>query len=91
MLIIDEIGRTKFGDWEQNWMSHVINRRYEDLLPSVLISNKHLKEDCPQGETGCPDCIQKWVGDDILSRIIENGVTLEFTGEDYRERIGRKA
>jgi DNA replication protein DnaC len=26
------------------------------------------------------------VGNDILSRIIENGVVLEFTGEDYRER-----
>jgi DNA replication protein DnaC len=90
MLIIDEIGRTKGGDWELNWLSHVINRRYEDLLPTVLMSNKHRKESCPQGEAGCPDCIQKWVGDDILSRIIENGVVLEFTGEDYRERIREK-
>jgi DNA replication protein DnaC len=86
MLVIDEIGRTKGGDWELNWLSHVINRRYEDLLPLVLISNKHLKEDCPQGKTGCPDCMQNWVGNDILSRIIENGVLLEFTGEDYREK-----
>jgi hypothetical protein len=51
------------------------------------MSNKHQKEFCPQGESGCPDCIQKWVGNDILSRIIESGVILEFTGEDYRERI----
>jgi DNA replication protein DnaC len=86
MLVIDEIGRTKGGDWELNWLSHVINRRYEDLLPLVLISNKHLKEDCLRGETGCPDCLQNWVGNDILSRIIDNGVLLEFTGEDYRER-----
>jgi DNA replication protein DnaC len=86
MLIIDEIGRTKFGDWEQNWMSHVINRRYEDILPLVLISNKHLKESCPKGKAGCPDCIQNWVGNDVLSRIIDCGLILEFTGEDYRER-----
>jgi DNA replication protein DnaC len=90
MLVIDEIGRTKGGDWELNWLSHVINRRYEDLLPTVLMSNKHRKESCPQGETGCSDCIQNWVGDDILSRIIENGVVLNFTGEDYRERIREK-
>jgi DNA replication protein DnaC len=86
MLVIDEIGRTKGGDWELNWLSHVINRRYEDLLPTVLMSNKHRKESCPRGEAGCPDCIQNWVGNDILSRIIENGVVLEFTGDDYRER-----
>jgi DNA replication protein DnaC len=90
MLVIDEIGRTKGGDWELNWLSHVINRRYEDLLPTVLMSNKHRKESCPQGKAGCSDCIQKWVGNDIVSRIIENGVVLEFTGEDYRERIKQK-
>jgi DNA replication protein DnaC len=87
MLVIDEIGRTKGGEWEQNWLSHVINRRYEDFLPLVLVSNKHLKDSCPQGEQGCPDCIQYWIGDDILSRIIERGVVLDFTGEDYRQRI----
>jgi DNA replication protein DnaC len=86
MLVIDEIGRTKGGNWELNWLSHVINRRYEDLLPTVLMSNKHQKESCPRGEAGCDDCIQKWVGNDILSRIIENGVVLEFTGDDYREK-----
>jgi DNA replication protein DnaC len=90
MLVIDEIGRTKGGDWELNWLSHVINRRYEDILPTILMSNKHRKESCPQGETGCPDCIQNWVGNDILSRIIENGLIMEFTGEDYRERIREK-
>jgi DNA replication protein DnaC len=90
MLVIDEIGRTKGGDWELNWLSHVINRRYEDLLPTVLMSNKHRKESCPRGETGCPDCIQNWVGNDILSRIIENGVILNFTGEDYRRLIREK-
>jgi DNA replication protein DnaC len=87
MLVIDEIGRTKGGDWELNWLSHVINRRYEDLLPTVLMSNKHRKKSCPRGDAGCPDCIENWVGNDILSRIIESGVVLEFTGEDYRQRI----
>ena len=82
MLVIDEIGRTKGGQWEENWLSYVIDKRHEDLLPMILISNKHLKEDCPTG--GCPDCLQNWVGNDILSRIIEDGLIMEFTGEDYR-------
>jgi DNA replication protein DnaC len=84
MLVIDEIGRTKRSEWEENWMSHVINKRHENLMPLILMSNKHLKEDCPSG--GCSDCIQNWVGNDVLSRIIEDGLIMEFTGEDYRQR-----
>ena len=83
-LVIDEIGKTKGGEWEENWMSHVINKRYGNFRPTVLISEKHLKEHCPRGEAGCPDCIQQWVGNDVLSRIIEIGLVMEFTGEDYR-------
>jgi DNA replication protein DnaC len=83
-LVIDEIGRTKSGDWELNWFSHVINKRYGNCRPTVLISNKHRKESCPRGEAGCPDCLQNWVGNDVLSRIIETGLVMEFTGGDYR-------
>jgi DNA replication protein DnaC len=85
-LVIDEIGRTKSADWELNWLSHVINKRYGNCRPTVLISNKHLKDDCPRGDAGCPDCLQNWVGNDVLSRIIEIGLVMEFTGEDYRSK-----
>lgn len=86
MLIIDEIGRTKGGQWEENWMSYVINKRHENCMPIVFISNKHLKEDCSFGIGGCSDCLQNWVGNDILSRIIEDGLIMEFTGDDYRQK-----
>jgi DNA replication protein DnaC len=87
VLAIDEIGRTKGGKWEEDWLSYVINKRHENLMPLILISNKHLKESCPAGSGGCPDCLQNWIGNDILSRIIEDGLIMEFTGADYRERI----
>jgi DNA replication protein DnaC len=86
MLVIDEIGRTKGGRWEENWLSYVIDERHQNFMPLILISNKHLKEDCPTGE-GCPDCLQNWVGNDVLSRIIEDGLIMEFTGEDYRQKM----
>jgi DNA replication protein DnaC len=86
MLVIDEIGRTKGGEWEENWLSYVIDKRHKNLMPLVLISNCHLRENCPDGG-GCPKCIQNYLGNDILSRIIEDGVVLNFTGEDYRRRI----
>jgi DNA replication protein DnaC len=89
MLIIDEIGRTKGGDWELNWLSHVVDQRHKNLMPFVLMSNNHLKENCPEGG-GCPKCIEGRLGNDILSRIIEDGVVLNFTGDDYRRRIREK-
>ncbi len=84
MLIIDEIGRSKASEHELNWLSYVIDKRHENYMPLVLISNKHLKDNCPQN--GCADCLQNFMGNDILSRITENGLIMEFTGEDYREK-----
>ncbi|GMO51772.1 MAG: ATP-binding protein [Treponemataceae bacterium] len=84
MLVIDEIGRSKASDFELNWLSYVIDKRHENYRPLVLISNKHLKDDCPHG--GCPDCLQNFMGNDILSRITENGLIMEFTGDDYRRK-----
>jgi DNA replication protein DnaC len=89
MLAIDEIGRTKGGDWELNWLSHVIDQRHKNLMPFVLMSNNHLKENCPEGG-GCAKCIEGRLGNDILSRIREDGAVLSFTGEDYRYRLREK-
>ena len=82
LLVIDEIGRTKGNDWELNWLSHIINKRHENLLPLVLISNRHLGGDCP--ENGCPNCIEKYFENDVISRIVEDGVVMKFNGDDYR-------
>jgi DNA replication protein DnaC len=86
MLVIDEIGRSKASDFELNWLSYVIDKRHENYRPLVLISNKHERDDCPRGAGGCPDCFQNFMGNDILSRITENGLIMEFTGDDYRHK-----
>lgn len=93
VLVIDEIGRHKTGAWEMNFLSYVINKRHENLMPAVFISNKHLGEDCRRGAAGCPDCLDNFLGSDVLSRIIEDGEIMYFTGEDYRYKrrlTGRK-
>jgi DNA replication protein DnaC len=90
MLIIDEIGRSKGESWELNWMSHIINKRHENMMPLVLISNRHLRHDCPQGEAGCEKCLEKFFDNDVISRIVEDGIVLRFTGADYRRRTGEE-
>jgi DNA replication protein DnaC len=82
LLVINEIGKHKPGEWELNFISYIINKRYENMKPVILISNTHLKENCPQ--KGCDKCLENYIGNDVISRIIEGGEIMLFTGTDYR-------
>jgi len=79
LLVINEIGRHKTGEWELNFLSHIVNKRYQNMMPIIFVSNKHLIDNCK-----CGDCLQNYIGNDIVSRIIEGGEIMIFTGEDYR-------
>jgi DNA replication protein DnaC len=83
LLVINEIGRHKVeNEWTLNFLSNIVDKRYQNFMPTILVSNYHLFDDCP--EKGCKKCLQNYLGDDILSRIIESGEIIHFTGEDYR-------
>jgi DNA replication protein DnaC len=84
LLVIDEIGRTKGGDAEQNWLSYLIDKRHNRGLPLILISNKHTRKTCESN--GCADCLENYIGEDIMSRLNQGGALLKFSGEDYRKR-----
>ena len=76
LLVIDEIGlQVGNGEADQSLINEVIDRRYSNNLPSVLISN------C------LPEDLSKWVGHRVVSRLQENGgKTVVMFGEDYRLR-----
>jgi DNA replication protein DnaC len=84
LLVIDEVGRTKGSDTELNWLSYIIDKRTASFLPSIILSNKHLSVDCEK--YGCPDCVDNYFGEDIISRLQEHGSIIRFEGEDYRAR-----
>jgi DNA replication protein DnaC len=88
LVVINEIGKHKIGDWEMNFLSYIINKRYENMMPIVLISNGHLRDNCPKA--GCPECFQNYFGNDVISRILEAGEIMLFTGEDYRMKLREK-
>jgi hypothetical protein len=54
----------------------------------MLIANGHLMEDCRESKKPCPKCLEHHLTADILSRIIEAGVVMKFTGADYRHKLG---
>ncbi len=84
LLVIDEVGRTKGSDAETNWLSYIIDKRHVRRLPLILITNKHIRKACP--EKGCGDCLENYIGNDIMSRFNEDGAVVNFTGEDYRRK-----
>lgn len=84
LLVIDEIGRTKGSDTETNWLSYIIDKRNARRLPIILISNKHVRKNCP--ESGCPNCLENYLSEDIMSRLVDGGVLLRFDGEDWRRK-----
>jgi DNA replication protein DnaC len=86
ILVIDEIGRTKGSSSELDWISYVINTRHENMLPLILISNRHMKKDCPEGKDGCDKDLERFFDNDVISRIIEDGILMKFTGTDYRHK-----
>lgn len=61
LLIIDEIGATKQTEFEQATLFNVINGRYEQQRPTLIISNL------------MPDELEKALGDRVMDRLRENG------------------
>jgi DNA replication protein DnaC len=87
LLIIDELDKAKESEAKNNWMSHIIGKRYNNMLPAVLVANGHLQEDCKKTRKPCPRCIEYHLENDVLSRIFEDGILLKFNSPDYRYTI----
>jgi DNA replication protein DnaC len=87
LLVIDEVEKIKDSESKQHWLSHVVGKRYDRMLPMIFIANCHRQKDCRQRERPCPRCLEYHLENDVLSRIIEDGIIMDFTGGDYREKI----
>lgn len=72
MLVIDEIGRSMSQEKEDSLLNYILRRRYENMLPTVLISNLS------------KDVLLKKLGEAVLDRLKETCISLEFEGESYR-------
>src|SRR5690606_40257370 len=53
LLVIDEVGATKPTEFEQATLFHVINSRYEQMRPTVVISNLDPHELPEIGRASC--------------------------------------
>lgn len=72
LLIIDEVGVQAGSENERNILFDIINGRYEEMKPTIMISNLTMEK------------FTEAVGQRIASRIQHNGLLLPFTWSDYR-------
>jgi DNA replication protein DnaC len=71
-LVIDEIGRASNPAAEKAILYYLMNKRYNENRPTVLITNFTDKE------------LAAYVGSALIDRIAEKRVRVEFTGPSYR-------
>ena len=86
VLAIDEIGRQFGSESERNWLSYVIDERYEDNRPTILISNLKLMRDCSEEEKTGGLYIEKYLGKDSVSRLVECADIITIQGSDWRRK-----
>lgn len=77
LLVIDEIGMQYGTESEQNHLFDVLDRRYRDMMPTILLTN--------QNKEG----FRQYVGDRIYDRMTECARWVPFAWESYRP-IARK-
>lgn len=61
LLVIDEVGCQKGSEYELSLLHNIIDRRYQAVLPTVLISNLNA------------DGLRGYIGDRALDRLRQNG------------------
>lgn len=72
-LVIDEIGKRELQDWQKIQIEELISYRYNEMLPTVFITNLNESE------------FKKFVGDRISDRMRDNSVIrVSLTGESIR-------
>lgn len=77
VLFIDDIGAEKMTDWVLETFYLIINKRYEERLPTVFTSNCTIAE------------LAERIGDRSASRIVESCEIVELSGQDRRLKKSR--
>ena len=73
LLVIDEFQERGETDWENRMITTIIDRRYADNLPTILIANLEVGE------------IEQRISDSVISRINESGGVIRCHCKSFRE------
>jgi len=74
LLVIDEFQERGETAWENRILTTIIDRRYADNLPTIIIGNIELKD------------IHRHASDSIISRLNECGGIIDCKNNSFREK-----
>ena len=76
ILILDEIGKRKLIDWQMIQLEELLSHRFNEMLPTIYISNLTDKE------------FKTFVGDRLADRFKESKIKrFAFSGESFRRDL----
>ena len=73
LLVIDEIQERSESGWEDRLLTHIIDKRYGAMLPTIVIANLSKSE------------LMKTLGESIASRLTETGSVVTIDGPSHRK------
>ena len=77
VLCIDEIGKRELQDWQKIQLEELISHRYNEMLPTIFITNMNEKQ------------FKAFVGDRVVDRLRDNNVQrLVMSGDSLRGQHG---
>lgn len=75
VIIIDDLGVEKASEWVKETFYRIINKRYDEVLPTIITSNLSLDE------------LADRLGDRVASRITESCDIIKLEGDDRRIKL----
>lgn len=72
LLVLDEVGVQSGSNHEHMTLFEIVNRRYENVLPTIVISNLGVKE------------LSEAIGERLVDRLREHGAAMAFKWGSYR-------
>lgn len=74
LLILDDLGAAKSSEWTEELTYRLVNRRYNDMLPTLITTNLRITD------------LRDAVGDRVASRLAEMTTRVILGGTDRRRR-----
>ena len=85
ILVIDEMGKGKSSEWEQNILDQLISKRYNSSKKTLVTTNFIASEFLPKRSAGKTEILEDRVGERIASRLYEMCTPFFIKGSDYRK------
>ena len=66
VLVLDDLGAERMTGWVEETLYLIINERYMQRRPTIITTNKSVRE----GDPANPDLLMDWIGERAFDRVL---------------------